>query len=71
MAIKEGRIKTLSPGIDPATECFVEVSATPIPAIIGPSLMFSRGGTIYTEDNIYPVCCVVGCLSADRKPQLN
>jgi len=52
MAIKEGRIKTLSPGIDPATECFVEVSATPIPAIIGPSLMFSRGGTIYTEDNI-------------------
>lgn len=51
MAIKEGRIKTLSAGIDPITESFVEVSATPIPAIIGPALMFSRNGNIYEEDN--------------------
>jgi hypothetical protein len=50
-AIKEGRIRTLSAGIDPITESFVEVSATPIPAIIGPSLMFSRDGNIYEEDN--------------------
>jgi hypothetical protein len=36
-------IKTLSAGIDPALEAFVEVSATPIPAIIGPAL-FSKAG---------------------------
>lgn len=51
-AIKEGKIRTLSPGIDPVTEAFVEVSATPIPAIIGPSIMFSRDGTDYEADNI-------------------
>ena len=42
-------IKTLSAGIDPAREAFVEVSATPIPAIIGPAL-FSRSTN--AEDNI-------------------
>ena len=43
------KISTLSPGIDPATESFIEVSATPIPAIVGPSL-FSKNGD--EDDNI-------------------
>jgi hypothetical protein len=47
--IKSKSISTLSPGIDPATESFCEISATPVPAIIGPTL-FSRAGS--TEDNI-------------------
>ena len=47
--ILDKKITTLSPGIDPATESFIEVSATPIPAIVGPSL-FSKNGE--TEDNI-------------------
>lgn len=47
--VLDKKIKTLSPGIDPATESFIEVSATPIPAIVGPSL-FSKGGV--QEDNI-------------------
>lgn len=38
----EGGISTISAGIDPATECFIEVSATPFPAIVGPAL-FSQG----------------------------
>lgn len=47
--ILDKKIKTLSPGIDPATESFIEISATPVPAIIGPSL-FSKDGE--TLDNI-------------------
>lgn len=48
-------IKTLSAGIDPLREAFVEISATPIPAIIGPAL-FSRSvggddGVIYFESS--------------------
>ena len=42
-------IRTLSPGIDPATESFIEISATPVPAIIGPSL-YSQNGEV--EDNV-------------------
>jgi len=38
----EGGIKTISAGIDPDTESFIEVSATPFPAILGPAL-FSQG----------------------------
>jgi hypothetical protein len=41
--IAQGLIKTLSPGLDPMTESFIEVSATPTPAIIGPAL-FSKEG---------------------------
>lgn len=41
--ISQGLIKTLSPGLDPMTESFIEVSATPTPAIIGPAL-FSKTG---------------------------
>jgi hypothetical protein len=33
--IIDKNIRTLSPGIDPATESFIEISATPVPAIIG------------------------------------
>lgn len=40
---RNGLIKTLSAGIDPATESFIEISATPFPAIIGPAL-FSQFG---------------------------
>ena len=47
--IKSKSISTLSPGIDPATESFCEISATPVPAIIGPSL-FSKNGDV--SDNI-------------------
>ncbi len=47
--VLDKKISTLSPGIDPATESFIEVSATPIPAIVGPSL-FSKTGDV--EDNI-------------------
>jgi len=46
--VKAGIIGTLSPGLDPMTESFIEVSATPTPAIIGPAL-FSKDGT--EEDN--------------------
>lgn len=42
--VKAGIIGTLSPGLDPMTESFIEVSATPTPAIIGPAL-FSKDGT--------------------------
>ena len=41
--ISQGLIKTLSPGLDPMTESFIEISATPTPAIIGPAL-FSKDG---------------------------
>lgn len=47
--VVDKNIKTLSPGIDPATESFIEISATPIPAIVGPSL-FSQSGE--EDDNI-------------------
>jgi hypothetical protein len=40
--ITAGRIKTLSPGIDTATDIIREVSATPTPAIIG-LMTFKRG----------------------------
>lgn len=42
--VKAKIINTLSPGLDPLTESFIEVSATPTPAIIGPAL-FSQSGT--------------------------
>lgn len=42
--VKARIINTLSPGLDPLTESFIEVSATPTPAIIGPAL-FSQSGT--------------------------
>jgi hypothetical protein len=41
--IIDKNIRTLSPGIDPATESFIEISATPVPAIIGPSLYSQNG----------------------------
>lgn len=47
--VKAKIINTLSPGLDPLTESFIEVSATPTPAIIGPAL-FSQSGT--EMDNI-------------------
>lgn len=47
--IQNNNISTLSPGIDPAREAFIEVSATPIPAIIGPTL-FSQSGE--EDDNV-------------------
>ena len=34
-------ISTLSPGLDPVQKRFIEVSATPLPAIIGPGIKFS------------------------------
>lgn len=37
-------ISTLSPGIDPETKMFAEISATPLPAIIGPGILFSQFG---------------------------
>lgn len=44
--ISQGLIKTLSPGLDPRTESFIEISATPTPAIIGPALFSSEGGFV-------------------------
>jgi hypothetical protein len=50
--IIDKKITTLSPGIDPATESFIEISATPIPAIIGPSLFSKEGdNVIYFESS--------------------
>lgn len=49
--IQEGLIKTLSPGLDPSTESFIEISATPTPAIIGPAF-FSRTSA-EVEDILY------------------
>lgn len=37
-AVVSKSIKTLSPGIDPKLGIFAEVSATPLPAIVGPAL---------------------------------
>lgn len=47
--IVDGSIKTLSAGLDPLTESFIEVSATPTPAIVGISLFSTNGEMI---DNI-------------------
>lgn len=44
--INQGLIKTLSPGMDPMTESFIEISATPTPAIIGPALFSKEGDEI-------------------------
>ena len=42
-------ISTVSAGIDPITESFIEVSATPFPAIVGPTLFSSNDNE---EDSI-------------------
>lgn len=47
--ISQGLIKTLSPGLDPVTESFIEISATPTPAIIGPALFSKEDNLIYFE----------------------
>lgn len=50
--IKDKKISTLSPGLDPHLKQFIEVSATPLPAIIGPSLLFSINDKLSEVDNI-------------------
>jgi hypothetical protein len=44
--INSGLINTLSPGLDPMTKSFIEISATPTPAIIGPALFSKEGQDI-------------------------
>jgi hypothetical protein len=54
--INSGLIKTLSPGLDPMTKSFIEISATPTPAIIGPALFSKSGDYIdnYIEFELMP-----------------
>lgn len=65
--INSGLIKTLSPGLDPLTKSFIEISATPTPAIIGPALFSKEGDEL---DNLILFESVVDAKGYEGAPNV-